>query len=135
LGNLTNKQSRFVEEYLLDNNGTQAAIRAGYSKHTARAIATENLSKPVILDAIEEGRKIISEKVEITREWLIREAVSTYEAAKKESAFGPAFAGIKEIGVLTGHRVERQEHKFTQDYEDRLAGAREKMNGDRPTAH
>ena len=45
---LTPKQQRFIEEYLVDMNGTQAAIRAGYSAQTARAIASENLRKPAI---------------------------------------------------------------------------------------
>ena len=45
---LTPKQQRFIEEYLVDLNGTQAAIRAGYSAQTARAIASENLRKPAI---------------------------------------------------------------------------------------
>lgn len=43
---LTPKQQRFCDEYLIDLNATQAAIRAGYSKKTAGAIATENLQKP-----------------------------------------------------------------------------------------
>ena len=43
---LTDKQRRFVEEYLVDLNATQAAIRAGYSKRTARQTGAENLSKP-----------------------------------------------------------------------------------------
>ena len=51
---LTQKQKRFADEYLIDLNATQAAIRAGYSKKTARQIATENLSKPVIKRYIEE---------------------------------------------------------------------------------
>ena len=41
---LTPKQARFVEEYLVDLNATQAAIRAGYSESTARAIGYENLT-------------------------------------------------------------------------------------------
>ena len=45
---LTAKQQRFVDEYLKDLNATQAAIRAGYSKSTARQMGAENLSKPVI---------------------------------------------------------------------------------------
>jgi phage terminase small subunit len=43
---LTAKQRRFVQEYLIDLNATQAAIRAGYSKNSARQVGTENLSKP-----------------------------------------------------------------------------------------
>lgn len=45
---LRSKQIRFCEEYLIDLNATQAAIRAGYSKHTAYAIGHENLRKPEI---------------------------------------------------------------------------------------
>lgn len=50
---LTRKQQKFVDEYLVDLNGTQAAIRAGYSVDSARFIATENLSKPYIAAAID----------------------------------------------------------------------------------
>lgn len=45
---LTYRQKLFCDEYLIDCNGTQAAIRAGYSPHTAAVIATENLNKPKI---------------------------------------------------------------------------------------
>lgn len=51
---LTAKQRRFREEYLVDFNGTQAAIRAGYSKKTAYSIAYENLRKPDIKQWIDE---------------------------------------------------------------------------------
>lgn len=50
---LTAKQQRFCDEYLIDLNATQAAIRAGYSEKTARQIGTENLSKPAISEYIE----------------------------------------------------------------------------------
>lgn len=50
---LTAKQQRFCDEYLIDLNATQAAIRAGYSKKTANRIGTENLSKLVIKQYIE----------------------------------------------------------------------------------
>ena len=51
---MTEKQKKFVDEYLIDLNATQAAIRAGYSKDSARAIGAENLTKPYIQQAIEE---------------------------------------------------------------------------------
>jgi phage terminase small subunit len=53
MAKLTAKQQRFCDEYLIDLNATQAAIRAGYSKKTARAIANENLTKPYIKEYIE----------------------------------------------------------------------------------
>lgn len=49
---MTDKQAVFFEEYLIDLNGTRAAIRSGYSAKTANRIASENLSKPVIKQAI-----------------------------------------------------------------------------------
>lgn len=53
MAKLTAKQQRFCNEYLIDLNATQAAIRAGYSKKTARQVATENLSKPYIKNYID----------------------------------------------------------------------------------
>lgn len=50
---LTRKQQRFVEEYLVDLCATRAAVRAGYSPKTARAIGHENLTKPDIRAAID----------------------------------------------------------------------------------
>lgn len=50
---MTKKQMLFCDEYLIDLNATQAAIRAGYSEKTARSIAAENLAKPIIKEYIE----------------------------------------------------------------------------------
>jgi phage terminase small subunit len=49
---LTLQQQRFVEEYLLDLNGTQAAIRAGYTKKNADSIAIQLLRKPHVSEAV-----------------------------------------------------------------------------------
>ena len=54
MAELTPKQKRFCDEYLIDLNATQAAIRAGYSEKTAKQIATENLSKPYLQEYIAE---------------------------------------------------------------------------------
>lgn len=70
---LTPKQSRFIEEYMVDLNATQAAIRAGYSKKTAAAIGAENLTKPKIAAEIEKRQAAISEKLEITQETVAQE--------------------------------------------------------------
>ncbi len=68
---LTDKQHRFVDEYLIDFNATQAAIRAGYSKKTAKDIGCQNLAKLNVQEAIAEMKKKDSERLEITRECLI----------------------------------------------------------------
>ena len=49
---LTPKQEQFCREYIIDLNATKAAIRAGYSRHTAKEIGHENLTKPHICDRI-----------------------------------------------------------------------------------
>lgn len=54
---LTAKQKIFCDEYIISLNATQAAIKAGYSKKTARKIAAENLTKPVIQNYISERMK------------------------------------------------------------------------------
>lgn len=53
MAKLTAKQQRFCDEYLIDLNATQAAIRAGYSEKNARNIASENLAKPNIREYID----------------------------------------------------------------------------------
>ena len=70
---LTPKQARFVEEYLVDLNATQAAIRAGYSETTARAIGYENLTKPDIQQAIQERQAKRSARVELTQDEVVRD--------------------------------------------------------------
>lgn len=70
---LTAKQQRFVEEYLVDLNATQAAIRAGYSERTARAMGAENLTKPDIAAAISAGQKNRAERVEIEADRVLQE--------------------------------------------------------------
>ena len=75
---LTPKQRRFVEEYLIDLNATQAAARAGYSPKTARQIASENLAKPDIQEAIAKEKIERSEATKIDAEWVLRQAVELY---------------------------------------------------------
>lgn len=60
--NLTLKQKRFADEYIITANATQAAIKAGYSKKTANRIGTENLSKPVIKAYIDERLSELNSK-------------------------------------------------------------------------
>lgn len=60
---LSEMQKRFVYHYVARPNGTRAAISAGYSPRSARAIASENLTKPNIIEAVEEKkRKIYDEQ-------------------------------------------------------------------------
>lgn len=69
---LTERQRRFIEEYLMDRNGTQAAIRAGYSAKTAKAIAAENLTKPAIRRVIDAAVKKLAQQTDIDADWVLR---------------------------------------------------------------
>ncbi|MFK0377834.1 terminase small subunit [Pandoraea sp. NPDC090278] len=73
MAKLTKKQQRFVDEYLIDLNATQAAIRAGYSEKTAYAIGAENLSKPQISEAVAERMKDRERRTEITQDRVLQE--------------------------------------------------------------
>lgn len=70
---LRGKQQRFVDEYLVDRNATQAAIRAGYSAKTAYSIGEENLRKPEVKKAIEIGEVEIAERTKITQDMVMKE--------------------------------------------------------------
>lgn len=59
---MTRKQKRFCDEYLVTLNGTQAAIKAGYSKKCANVIGSENLSKPYIAEYINKRLEELEEK-------------------------------------------------------------------------
>ena len=76
---LTPKQQRFIDEYLVDLNATQSAIRAGYSPRTARAIACENLAKPDIQEAIARAKRDRSEATKIDAEYVLQGAVELFE--------------------------------------------------------
>ena len=69
---LTPKQARFVEEYIVDPNATQAAIRAGYSKRTARAIGCENLTKPNIAAEIAKNRAARTVRTQVTADDVVQ---------------------------------------------------------------
>lgn len=64
------KQRRFVEEYLIDRNGTQAAIRAGYAKNSANEQASQLLAKLNIREAVDEATEEISKSTKIDAEFI-----------------------------------------------------------------
>lgn len=70
---LTDKQRRFVDEYLIDLNATQAAIRAGYSKKTAEQLAYQQLQKTSVQGAIAERMKAREARTEITQDRVLQE--------------------------------------------------------------
>lgn len=70
---LNAKQKRFCDEYLVDLNATQAAIRAGYSVETARAIGCENLTKPNIQREIARAMAERSKRTGVNQDRVVQE--------------------------------------------------------------
>lgn len=70
---LTNKQQRFVDEYLIDLNSTQAAIRAGYSAKNADKIGPELLGNTRVSEAIQAAMKERSDRVKMTQDDVLKE--------------------------------------------------------------
>jgi phage terminase small subunit len=68
---LTDKQKRFAEEYLVDLNATQAAIRAGYSARNADKIGPELLGKTRVSEAIQSAQQARANRVELTQDAII----------------------------------------------------------------
>ena len=73
---LTPKQEKFVQEYMIDLNATQAAIRAGYSKKTAYSIGNENLNKPEIASRIKARQAELAIVAKLSQEWVIAQLVN-----------------------------------------------------------
>lgn len=125
------KKQRCVEEYLVDSNATQAAIRAGYSEKTAQQTGSENLLKPVIAAAIEAGHKILQERCAVSVESLTEEleAARLSAMADKKGA-SAAVSAIMGKAKLHGLLIERHELTggLTLTHEEALA----QLEGDEP---
>lgn len=78
---LSNKQQRFCDEYVIDRNATQTAIRAGYSKKSARAIGCENLTKPNIVREID---RLDAENPASSKLWLTNLLATIAQAAPSD---------------------------------------------------
>lgn len=102
---LNGKQLRFIDEYLIDFNATQAAIRAGYSKRSASEQGYDLLRKPQIQQAIQAKQKELASKAGITRERIVAEVARI------------AFADVRKLFDQSGAL------KRLADIDDETAGA------------
>jgi phage terminase small subunit len=81
---MTPKQQRFVEEYLIDLNATQAAIRAGYSAKTANEQGARLLANVSVRTAVTEAKAKRSEEAQIDAAYVLRQAVKLHERCMQE---------------------------------------------------
>lgn len=124
MAKLTNKQQRFVEEYLIDLNATQAAIRAGYSPVSAGTVAGENMRKPQIRACIDVAIAERSRRTGVNADRVVRElarlafvsapnVIDINTATLKADATEDDTAAIQSVKVkiLTGE-VESEEREI-----------------------
>ena len=124
MARMTEKQKRFVEEYLIDLNATQAAIRAGYSVKTAREQASQNLTKLNIQQAISEKMAERSKRTGVNQDRIVLElakiafvnaadVIDSDDATIKAGATADDTAAIQSVKVKViptkeGEGVERE---------------------------
>ncbi|QBX28527.1 terminase small subunit [Streptococcus phage Javan456] len=112
LSKLTLKQKRFADEYIISANATAAAIKAGYSKKTARSIGQENLTKPDIKAYIDERlEKLESEKI-ATQEEVLQYLTSIMRGEQQEKtliSIGELGQEIVDIDVGAKDRLKAAE--------------------------
>lgn len=112
MSKLTLKQKRFADEYIISANATAAAIKAGYSKKTARSIGQENLTKPDIKAYIDERiEKLESAKI-ATQEEVLQYLTSIMRGDQQEKtliSIGELGQEIVDIDVGAKDRIKAAE--------------------------
>lgn len=109
---LSEQQERFCQCMVEGRNQRDAYRLAGYkttTDETTDAAASRLLSNVKVASRIATLRARSAERAEVTLEWLIDQARDVLEAAKTDAAHAASISAIKELGVLSGKRVERQE--------------------------
>lgn len=81
---LSDREKRFAEEYLIDLNATQAAIRAGYAKSGAEKMGYDLLRRPRVAELIAQGKEARSERTKIDADWLLQRLADEADADLKD---------------------------------------------------
>ena len=112
--NLTSRQREFVRQYQLhDGNGTKAAIAAGYSPKSAQPIASENLSKPMISNAISAQSQALQRDYRAELDRVIKELWDTYRTTTDNQAYAVAVRCLELLGKQAGGFQERVQVEHT----------------------
>ncbi len=106
---MTPKQERFVQEYTIDSNATQAAIRAGYSAKTAMEQGYQLLQKPSVKAAIQAAQAEHRERTKVTIESLTEKLRAAYDVAEKNGQSASMVQASMGLAKLHGYLVDRVE--------------------------
>lgn len=115
-GKLTPKQERFIAEYLVDMNATQAAIRAGYSAKTADTISGQLLRKSWVREEIKKRQAHVEAKIELTTERILRDlgqiAMDSNNSVRDRMK---AYELVgKHLGMFTGEQDDKAHSKVVR---------------------
>lgn len=132
-GELTPKQARFVEEYMIDLNATQAAIRAGYSAKTAGQTGAEYLKKPEIAQEIARRSEKAAKRAEVSAQDVLD---GLHKEATREGEGTTHGARVQAWGLLGKYhklfidRIEAEvTHKFSSLSDDELDQEINRLSG------
>lgn len=105
---LTVKQQKFADEYIISGNATQAALKAGYSKKTAKQMGAENLSKPYLVSYIDtQLKKLHDEKVDSQEQ--IMEFLSSVRRGEVTESVATAKGVYDNVPVAARDRIRAAE--------------------------
>jgi hypothetical protein len=114
MSRLSQQQQRFADLILEGRNQTDAYKQAGYkcaNDNVAAVSASELVRNPKVVAYMAEQRQEAAKALHIDLQWLIAKGVAILEAAEKEGAYGPAISALKEVGILTGERIEKSQRE------------------------
>lgn len=97
MAKMTAKQQRFCDEYLIDLNATQAAIRAGYSEKTAKVTGCENLTKPNIKEYIDKRMAEKDAALIADQDEVLRYLTSVLRGKSQSSVLARGYEGNDEV--------------------------------------
>lgn len=112
MSKLTLKQKKFADEYIISGNATEAAIKAGYSKNSARSMGNENLTKPDIKSYIDERMKELEDKAVASQQEVLEYLTRVMRGEEKEAVLansGDFKQEVKEISVGAKDRLKAAE--------------------------
>lgn len=112
MAKLTLKQQRFADEYIISVNATEAAVKAGYSKKTARSIGQENLTKPDIKKYIDERLERLKKESIAEQDEVLQYLSSIMRGEQKEKTLigeGMGEQRIDDIDVSAKDRIKAAE--------------------------
>ena len=105
------KWERFAQALAQGMTADEAYREAGYRPNRGNASTLK--AKQIIQHRVAELQSRAASDVVVTRQWLLEQCVDIAKAAREDGAYAAAVNAIKEAGVLSGERVERQ----TQEHE------------------